>query len=255
MTGHRISCKIVQAGQDHHGTATIQIYGMTLEVMNALAKIGAEAQTIKNNFVTVEAGDDTNGMNRVFTGNITYAWPDMTNAPQVVFRVEANESQAAEGQPAEATSFKGPVPFAQCANAICQKMGRTFENNGVSKILNSPYFYGSGFMQFRQLATMARVGWVSEYNERIAAWPIDGSRGGDSYEISKANGMVADPIGTQSGILVKTLYKRPIKFGSTINVHSIITTANRTWNIQRVEYSLESQMPHGEWFVTIEAQI
>jgi hypothetical protein len=255
LTGHRISCKIVKAGSDNHATATVQIYGMRLEVMVAMARAGPQPQTMQNNFVTIEAGDDTNGMNVVFTGNITYAWPDLTNAPQAMFRLEAMESALDEAKPAEPTSFKGPVPFEQCANAICQKIGRTFESNGVDKILNNPYFYGSGFMQFRQLAAMARVGWTSEDNQTIAAWPIDGSRQGGDYEISKANGMVTDPIGTQTGIIVKTLYKRPLKFGTNINVQSILgDAANGKWAIQRLEYSLESQMPHGEWFVTIEAQ-
>lgn len=255
MTGHRISCKIVQAGQDNSATLSMQVYGMTLAVMNSLARTGVEAQAQMNNFVTVEAGDDVNGMNVVFTGNITYAWPDMTNEPQVVFRVEANESQLDNAKPAEPTSFKGPVPFIKPAQVIAQKMGRTFEDGGVKKILNNPYFFGSGIMQFRQLAAMARVAWVSELNKTVAAWPIDKARPGGNYEISKANGMVTDPVGTQSGILVKTMYKRPIQFGTSINIKSIIDAANNgPWNVQRVEYSLESEMPHGEWFVTIEAQ-
>jgi hypothetical protein len=255
LTGHRVSCKVTQAGQNQAATATVQIYGMRLEVMIAMARAGPQPQTMSNNFITIEAGDDTNGMNVLFTGNVTYAWPDLTNAPQAMFRIEAQASALPEAKPAEATSFKGPVPFEKVAQTIVQKMGYTFENNGVSKILNNTYFYGSAMMQFKQLAAMARVGWVSENNQTVAAWPIDKNREGGTYDISKANGMVTDPIGTQGGIIVKTLYKRPLKFGTNINVQSILgKAANGLWAIQRLEYSLESQMPHGEWFVTIEAQ-
>lgn len=254
LTGHRISCKITQAGVGSKPTASIQIYGMTLSAMNDLARTGLQGQEQRRNTVLVEAGDDENGMSVVFTGTIQYAWPDMTNMPNVVFRVQATGSQFDYVKPAEPTSFKGPTPFDTVGKAIAQKAGRVFESTGINKIINDPYFYGSALSQFAELAKTARVAWHDDNEKTLAAWPMDQSRQGGSYEISKANGMVTDPIGTPTGILVKTLFKRSLPFGTKIDVKSIITQANGPWRIQRIEYSLESEMPHGEWFMTIEAQ-
>lgn len=254
LVGKRISAKITMPGDAVMGTCSLQIYGMTLSEMNALAKTGWDALKTRQNSVTVDAGDDENGMSNVFHGQITYAWPDMTNQPQVVFRVEAQGGLLDAVKPAEPTSFKGATPFKTAAEAIVKKFAspRTLELFDINKTLNSPYFYGSARQQFSYLAKQARVAWVDENEKTIAAWPVAGARGGGGGTISKYTGMVSDPIGTPSGILVKQLFSRPYKFGTTVTVQSIIDAANGAWSIRRLDYSLESEMPHGEWFVTID---
>ena len=258
MIGKRISAKIVLAGMGFKGTCSLQIYGMTLSEMNALSHTGWILTEQRANTVTVMAGDDDNGMSEVFTGIIGYAWPDMTNQPQVVFRVEAQGGLVDALKPAEPTSFKGATPFRTAAQTIAQKFHkpRMLEIFNINKTLNSPYFYGAALMQFQYLAKAARVAWVDEDEKTLAVWPIDKARGGGDggAVISKYTGMVADPIGTPGGIIVKQLFTRPYKMGSTVTVQSIIDQANGTWSIGRIEYSLESEMPHGEWFTTIEAK-
>lgn len=256
--GKRISAKIVLPGSVNMGTASLQIYGMTLDEMNALAKTGWTALSVRKNYVTVEAGDEENGMSNIFQGQIAYAWPDMTNQPQVVFRVEAQGGMLDAVKPAEPTSFKGPTKFETAAKAIVKKFDvpRQLEMFGdvASKVLNSPYFYGSARQQFHFLAKAARVSWVDENEKTIAAWPVGGSRdSGGNFLISRETGMVADPIGTPQGILVKQLFSRPYPLGAKVQVKSIIEPANGLWSINRAEYTLESETPHGEWFVTLDA--
>ena len=256
ITGKRVSAKIILPGQGVKGSCSLQVYGMTLSAMNALSKTGWQAAKVRENTVRVEAGDDENGMSTVFEGTITYAWPDMTNQPQVVFRVEAQTGQFDAVKPAEPTSFKGPTPFKTAAEAIAKKFSkpRMLQLGSITKMLDSPYFYGSALKQFESLAKQARVAWVDENEKILAAWPMNGARpGGGGNVISKETGMVADPIGTQTGILVKQLFTRGLTFGTTVMVKSIIDQANGSWAIRRLEYSLESEMPHGEWFVTIDA--
>lgn len=255
LLGKRISAKIVQPGPGIAGSCSLQIYGMRLDDMNALSKTGWIGLSLKNNTVLVEAGDDENGMSEVFAGNIIYAWPDMTNMPQVVFRVEAQTGTFDGVRPAQPTSFKGPTPFATAAQAIAQKFStpRALELNGIQKMLDSPYFYGSALSQFKALAKSARVAWIDENQKTLAAWPMMQPRGGGNTIISKETGMVADPIGTPNGILVRQIFTKPLKYGTQVTVQCIIKPANGNWNITKLEYSLESEMPHGEWFVTITA--
>lgn len=253
LTGLRVSCKVLVAGDGAQSTCSLQVYGMTLDMMNRLSVVGLQVTSQKKNTVLVEAGDDENGMNVVFQGTITHAWPDMQNQPQVVFRVEANAGKFMAVKPAEPTSFSGPTEVSLIAQQLADKMGLSFENNGVNKKLSDPYFFGSARSQMMALAKAARIAWIDENETKLAIWPFMGSRSGGALQISKTTGMVADPIGTPTGILVKVLYSRPLQFGSTVEVQSIITQANGTWAISRVDYSLESEMPHGEWFVTIDA--
>jgi hypothetical protein len=195
-------------------------------------------------------------MSEVFAGNITYAWPDMTNMPQVVMRIEAQTGSFDGVRPAQPTSFKGPTSFQTAAQAIAQKFSvpRSLEiASGIKKMIDSPYFYGSALSQFKSLAKTARVAWVDENQKTLAAWPMMQSRPGGNSVISKETGMVADPIGTPNGILVRQLFSKPLKYGTQVTVQSIITPANGAWSITKLEYSLESEMPHGEWFTTITA--
>ena len=257
LLGKRISAKIIALGQIEHATASIQIYGMTLSAMNALSRAGWNADKMKPAQITVMAGDDQNGMSKVFAGQIVYAWPDMTNQPQVVFRIEAQGSSFDGIKPAEPTSFKGQVPFQQPAQAIAKKfhVPRQLELNGITKMLENPYFFGSPLQQFAALAKQARVLWVDENEQTLAAWPLDGQRSGSGGEvISKETGMVADPIGTPYGVIVKQLFRKPYGIGKRITIKSIIDQANRSWRINRLDYSLESEMPNGEWFVTVEGR-
>lgn len=257
LLGKRISAKISKFGNIGHGTASIQIYGMTLSAMNALSRAGWNLSKLKRASVLVMAGDDDNGMSEVFAGQVTYAWPDMTNQPQVVFRVEAQSGPFDGIKPAESTSFKGQVPFQTVAQAIAKKfeVPRQLQLNGINKMLENPYFFGSPLQQFHALAKQARVAWVDDDEKTLAAWPVGGVRsGGNNGVISKETGMVADPIGTPNGIIVKQLFTKPYEYGTQITVKSIIDQANGTWGITRLDYSLESEIPHGEWFVTIDAQ-
>jgi hypothetical protein len=255
LIGKRISAKIIVPGPGIAGSCSLQIYGMPLSDMNALAKTGWIGLQQKNSTVLVEAGDDQNGMSEVFAGNIIYAWPDMTNMPQVVMRIEAQTGSFDGVKPAQVTSFKGPTPFMTAAQSIVQKFAnpRTLETTGINKMLDSPYFYGSALSQFKSLAKAARVAWVDENQRTIAAWPMQQSRPGGGTLISKETGMVADPIGTPNGILVRQLFSKPYKYGTAVTVQCIITPANGSWSIAKLEYSLESEMPHGEWFTTITA--
>lgn len=255
LLGKRISAKIVLPGLEVNGTCSLQIYGMRLEDMNSLSKATWIIAKKRPDTVLVEAGDDENGMNEVFKGTIGYAWPDMTNQPQVVFRVEAQTGLFDGVKPAEPTSFKGPTPFDTIGNTISKKfhIPRIPEFNGIKKMIENPYYYGSPLSQFKALAKAARVAWIDENEKTLAAWPFDKPRaGGGSGVFSKDTGMVTDPIATPSGIIVKKLFTKPIKSGTQITVQSILTQANGPWNVRRVEYSLESEMPHGEWFVTID---
>ena len=255
LTGKRISAKISLAGAINKGTASLQIYGMTLSEMNALSKTGWTVLEARPNTILVEAGDDENGMSEVFTGTIIYAWPDMTNQPNVVFRVEAQSGSFDGVRPAKPTSFKGPTPFKTAAQSIAQKFfkPRQIELGNITQMLDSPYFYGSALSQFASLAKAARVQWIDENEKTLAAWPNQQARAGGSGIISKETGMVADPIGTQDGILVRQLFSKPFAYGTNVTVKSIIDAANGVWSIRRVEYSLESEMPHGEWFMTLDA--
>jgi hypothetical protein len=257
LQGLRTSVKVIKAGDGAMGSASIQIYGVPLSLMNQLSVVGLQATMLKNNSVLVEAGDEVNGMAEVFRGTITYAWPDMQNAPQTVFRIEAQAGAFNQVKPSDPTAFSGTVEVATVAKQLAGKMGLVFENNGIVGKISNPYFYGSARSQMLALAKAARFAWSDDDQKTLAIWPMDKGRttsAGSLVFAPPPDGiMVGYPIGTPTGILVKGEFSRPVAFGSKITVKSQLTSANGEWNITRLEYSLEQEMPHGEWFIIAEA--
>ena len=134
---------------------------------------------------------------------------------------------------------------------IAKKMGATPENSGVNAVLNNPYMWGPAFTQMKQLASATRASWILD-NGVLAMWPQNGIRQNSSATIiSKETGMVGYPMGTPSGIVVRTLFNRAIKYGSVVTVQSDITQANGRWKIIGLEYELDAQMPKGRWFCVL----
>jgi hypothetical protein len=91
-------------------------------------------------------------------------------------------------------------------------------------------------------------------NGTLAVWPKLGNRqsAGSTLEISKETGMVGIPGFTEGGVVVKKLFDRNINYGTKMIVKSdVVTVANREWTIYRIDYTLESMVPHGDWFATI----
>jgi hypothetical protein len=194
-------------------------------------------------------------MSTVFAGTIVHAWPDMRGAPQVALRVEANTGQFDAVKPADPLSYSGNVDAAQVHKDIAAQMGRVPENNGVSMILSSPYFFGSARNKMIALARMGRFAWLDDNENILAIWPINGSRQGDAGIISKDTGMVGYPESTANGVLVTTLFNRAIQAGGNMTIKSDIQPANGTWHINRVDYDLESMVPRGAWFARLYGSI
>lgn len=253
----RVSAEIMYAGGMQMGTAVLLIYGMTESEMNELSTLGARVFSYPERKVTVTAGDELNGMNVVFTGQLTNAWADLQAMPQVVFHVEAQEDLANGVKPSDkdtsATSYEGGVPVEKVIEDLSKKMGYAFENNGVHVMLQDPYFFGSLRDQLMKAVQSAKIEHVVQ-SGKLAIWPVNGSRDG-VIQVSKETGMRSAPSFTVEGVLVKKLFDKPIKHGSKMNITSeTVSKANGEWNINRIDYMLESKMPHGEWFVSLWGQ-
>ena len=56
----------------------------------------------------------------------------------------------------------------------------------------------------------------------------------------------------QAAVDVTTTYNPSIQFGGQIQIQSDLTPACGTWAVTYVEHELESEIPHGKWFSTIQ---
>jgi len=250
LSGLRITCDIVKAGGPSMGTLEMQIYGMTLSLMNQLSTLGIKVTLVPRNVVTVTAGDGESGMGTVFVGNITEAWTIFPEdgSPNVSFHVAAHVLGAFSVAPAQPSSFTGSTDVATILNGLATQMALAFENNGVNVKLNSPYFYGSPRDQALACVNAAAISWNGGDNGTLAIWPRGGSRGGLIPLLSKTTGMIGYPSYTAQGISVRSVFNPSIGFGSQIQVQSdFVKAANGMWAVYALNYELDSLMPNGRW--------
>lgn len=257
VDGLRSTAKIVKAGGNSMGQAQIDIWGMTPSLMKQLSTLGQIITRVRKNTITVLAGDTgPNALGTVYVGNILNAWIDFQSAPQIVFHVEAAVALFEAIAPSPVRSYSGTATVASIMQNIAEQVGWQFENNGVDVVLSNPYFWGSARNQAISCVKAANIEWNGVDNNILAIWPRGGSRlGGLIPTITKDDGMVLYPTFNSKGITVRTVYQPGLTYGQRINVQSsedALAPANGEWIIYSLTYDLASQMPNGEWFVTME---
>lgn len=234
------------------GTLSMDVFGMTLSMMNQLSTLGFVITQVRRNTVLLEAGDDQNGMATVFIGTITNAYMGGDAAPDVPFRVEAHTGLIEAVSTSPPKSYSGATDVAVVMSSLATQMGLTFENSGVSVMLSDPYLYGSPRNQAMSAAKAANINWIID-NGKLAIWNKGQARGGEIPLISPTTGMVGYPAFTSKGIQVKCLFNPSIGYGGKIKVESQLEPASGEWVVFSLAYKLDSQVPNGSWFTTIGA--
>ena len=110
LKGLRTSARIIKAGGPSMGNLQMEVYGMTLSLMNQLSTLGLMPTLIRRNTIVLTAGDTNSGMGTVFQGTITNAWADFQAAPDVAFHVEAHTGLIEAVAPVPPISRLWPVP-------------------------------------------------------------------------------------------------------------------------------------------------
>nr|WP_321986132.1 hypothetical protein [uncultured Lichenicoccus sp.] len=89
LSGLRCAVTVERTGLPGFGTATARIYGMQDFLMRQLSSLGVPNYLVRNNTITISAGDAVAGVSAVYKGTITDAWADYSGAPDVAFNVNS----------------------------------------------------------------------------------------------------------------------------------------------------------------------
>jgi hypothetical protein len=250
--GLRTSFHCLSSGGDSMIQADLLVYGLPLSQQNQLSTLGWQGQKTGADSVSVYAGD-TNGFALIYKGTIFAAYSDFQGGPNVPLHVVSHTGARETGIQVPPTSINNKsADVAQMFGKLAGQMGLQFENNGVNVKVAYPYLPGDPRSQARELANHADVRWVIDRGT-LAIWPKDGSRSGN-VTVGPGSGLVGYPSWAMEGIRVKVEYSPAQDFqqgGQITIVGSAITPANGTWVITRLEWSLQSFTPNGQWFVDV----
>lgn len=248
LSGLRMSANMNICGQDSMGQIQMRIFGLPLEMINRLTSIGPINTEIRGqNRLVVQAGDLGTQLATIFDGTIDQAWGEFAAAPDVVLNVSGFAGLKDALKPVPPLSFPGSVDAANVLKGLAATMGLTFENNGVSVILASPYYPGTALEQVRACAKAADINYAIDRGV-LAIWPRKGSRAGEVPVMSPAHGLVGYPAFSGNGVSLVSIFSPTCRQGGKVRVDSQLTPANGEWNILSVVHNLECETPNGQWF-------
>lgn len=251
----RTLCTINFGGGSVVPTAEISIYGLRMETMLKLTRVRWRDITSMTNTIKVEAGDQGFDLATVFEGNITFAYIDMSNAPDVSLRITSSMAMLNVYKPTSPLTFKGQYSVVRALKELTEKMGSEFENNGVPETLmmTDVTMVDTDLNKVRALCKRYQIDLYIE-QKRISIAPQGAPRKTRIAILKPGSGMLGYPVPTMQGVDVRCLFNPAIVFGGLIRIaESVITTCNGDWRVFGVTLSLESEMPGGNWFMDIRA--
>lgn len=248
LTGHRVSLSLSLAGGASQSTAQFRIFGLPLTMMNQLTRIGPITGEYRVNNVLIAAGDDGGAMSVVHSGTIYTAYANFNAAPEVVFEVISRAGLVEAIRPVSARSYKGATDAADVMSDLAASMNVAFERNGVSVILQNPYFPGTAWEQVKACAAAAGIDFTLDRGV-LAIWTRGSSRDANApVRVAADTGMVGYPAFNSQGIVVRSLFNPDIVLGRKIEVDTELTVAKGRWNVYSVFHTLEAETPNGQWF-------
>ncbi|EIF30972.1 hypothetical protein BCh11DRAFT_06484 [Burkholderia sp. Ch1-1] len=251
LSGLRVHAGVQAFGGDAMPQAQLRVFGLPLDMVNQLTTIGPINSAIMfRNSVLIAAGDDDDGMQTVYSGNIWQAWGEFQGMPDTPLNITGLGGLAAALKPVDALSYVGPTDVAQIMQTLATTMGLAFENNGVSVQLSSPYLPGTALQQARACVRAADIYFAIDRGT-LAIWPKGAARGGDVPLISPETGLAGYPTFSSNGLGLTTLFNPQIKPGGVVQVESSLTVANGKWLVMQVQHALQSETPGGQWFTQI----
>lgn len=247
LSGYRAQVSVVSYGADLNSQMQMRIFGVPQSVVNRLTTVGPiYTERRGRNTIRIDAGDDSQTLSVAYEGEISTAWADYDQAPEVSFNVVALSAAGKAVKPVPPRSYRGPTPASVVMRDIAASMGLAFQNNGVDAMLGSPYFPGTDTDQLRSCADAARIEFVIERGI-LFIWPLGAAKSDDPVEISPDRNLIGYPSFTGGGVELSIVYDPRIGVGNRVVVSSVLEAAHGEWIVIALSHHLESETPGGAW--------
>lgn len=251
----RTLCSINFGGGSVVPHADIAVYGLPMTSMLKLTRVRWRDIKSMMNTIKIEAGDQGAELATVFEGNITFAYIDMSNAPDVSLKITSSTAALNIYQPSSPITFSGEQSVVGAIEKLCGKIGCELENNGVPETLTmtDTTLVDTDLNKIRALCKRYQIDLYIE-QKRISIAPQGAPRQTKIATLRPGSGLIGYPVPTMQGIEVRCLFNPGITFGGLIRVaDSVIESCNGDWRVFGVTLNLESEMPGGNWFMDIKA--
>lgn len=241
-----IKVKVEKAGPPDKPKASVEVAGMKYEDMEQLTTLAFSPLANGNNTITVLAGSEGEELSQVFSGEITEAAADFSQAPDIWWKADVMTGYVASITPQGPTAIQGEQPAADFIEQQAKLAGMTFQNNGVTARLKNSMFSGSPIEQARTAAREVGAELIIDDNKMILS-PKNGAaaKTGTTVLLNKDSGLIGYPAITSKGVDCKALYNPAFKLGEYVKIESIVPKATGLWRIVKLAHELHANCPDG----------
>lgn len=251
--GFACDVNIQKSGAPEKPKASITLKGLSLDTMAAMTQLAFDSQSKRKNAVRIEAGEKGRTLSSIFQGEITSAWADFNSAPDVEFQIEAVSGSYPNLIPQSPISVKGQQKAEDAIKSLCDEIGYSFENHGVSGSISNCILSGSPVQKMQWIAETVGANLIVD-DKSVVLVPKRGVRAakGTIPVISVASGMIGYPTFDDKGIKVSSLFRPDLQIGALVQVESIVPRASGKWKITALSHELSANDPgSNSWATTI----
>ncbi|EHT6564170.1 hypothetical protein NI295_001697 [Salmonella enterica] len=183
----------------------------------------------------------------IFEGDITDAYADYNQAPDIPLILTGQVSFNLRNQTAADFSAKGDVPVADIIRALASSAGLKFENQGVSRSLSNPHFSGNIVQQMLDAASAADINIDLGDVEKVTIWPKDKALDIPPLYISPDHGLIGYPVYTMTGLSATTIFCPDLFIGRRVHLESSLPNVTGDYQLTGVIHTITSRTVGGPW--------
>ena len=250
--GVRASVAISNAGQGQFTELNCKIWGMKEDTMFQFTTLKLVSNLTNANSIVIYAVDGKD-KTLIFAGNMIRAMCDYNTLPNASLTIQGQVDYSKVINPAIARSFKGEVDAASIFKQLASEMGKAFENNGVSYKVRDISLRGSIPDMIRDLARMTGIQYTFE-GGNLAIWNQGSYRTNFVHILNPESGLIGYPSFDGSRLEAKIMFNQNMVVGSAIEIRDTkVFGANGKFFVHKITHVLESNVPNGAWFSTVDA--
>ncbi|HCS4148555.1 TPA: hypothetical protein OQ574_004853 [Salmonella enterica] len=183
----------------------------------------------------------------IFEGDITDAYADYNQAPDIPLILTGQVSFNLRNQTAADFSAKGDAPVADIIRALASSAGLKFENQGVSRSLSNPHFSGNIVQQMLDAASAADISIDLGDVEKVTIWPKDKALDIPAVHISPDHGLIGYPVYTMTGLSATTIFCPDLFIGRRVHLESSLPNVTGDYQLTGVIHTITSRTVGGPW--------
>lgn len=234
-------------------TANITIYGLPIEKINKIIRMRWGGDMALRSKVKVEIAEEGEDFKPFYSGGVTFARLDTSNAPDIALVIESLLALKEKQTLVSGSDFEAGTKLADAIEQLATEIGYQFENNGVEKVIDYTSLNDTNIAKIQKLCTDHDIKLYIE-EKLIAITHKDGYRRLNKPIVSPSNGLLSYPTSTVQGVNFKCLYNPLIRFGGRVEIKdSVVPMANGDWHVIGLRTHLEANMPNGEWSMEVNA--